>query len=173
MKTRSVALTALCTPVPALAAVLVAASASCESGTSAGDPLVGEERVAEEIVNGLAQQYADLVYDGRVSAVTVDIDRLDALASFPVLDDGLRRVAEQSSADAWVLRFSPMEQAGGVFALHAEVIDPYLAACCVMVGAVLDQDADGEWLVKDFYHSGHTRETADQRVERIARRASR
>ncbi len=107
--------------------------------------------MAEEIVAGMAQYYADKHYEGRQHSFTVDLAFLESFDDpksihTPTLNAALDNVAKQLPSErvAWSFRFMPLAKvehgSDTDYFLHAEVIDLYASHCCVIVGAELAQD---------------------------------
>ncbi len=132
--------------------------------------------LANEIVLGMVEHYADRSYGGEKRAYAVDLSSLDA----PEIDaphweyelrDGLRRIAETLSTEgaSWTLRFFRIEQdpLKISYTLFAMVVDLHAEFCCLLESAGLSRSATG-WEVTGFWPGGHARETNEFRQERVA-----
>ena len=139
--------------------------------------------LAEQIVTGLAQSYADRHHDGKERAFAVDLSLFDNTsllgdrpqAHAPELEDGLRRFAQTLSDEraSWVFRFYPIEahpDISGGADLYADVIDLHADYCCFAELVALARDEEG-WRVAGFHYGGHMEESSDFRQERLARGA--
>ncbi len=159
---------------PCLLAIVICA---CSSDLP-GRPIDQDARaitVAEEVVSGLVQLYADEHWEGEARAYRVDEHFIDGIGN-PQLEDGLRYVAKQlpfAETDAWTLRFMGLRaipQESGMYSLAAYVVDLHLEYCCHLIGARLTKSEDG-WLVENLWSGGFADETQEAQRQRLLKRA--
>ena len=122
--------------------------------------------LADEIVTGLAQSYADRHYGGDVRTFAVDMARFDGSplsgmanrVTDRALERALHRVAATLPSDraSWVFSLLPLEKEPhtDAYTIHAYVEDLHADGCCAFEAVKLARTGDG-WRVEGFFFGGY------------------
>ena len=139
--------------------------------------------LANEIVTGLAQSYADRHYGGEVRTFAVDVERFDDMpmsglgdrVTDRALERGLHRVAAMLRSDrvSWTFYLQPLvkEPYTDAYSIHAYVDDLHADGCCAFEAVELARTNDG-WTVEGFFFGGNIMESPEDRQARLAKAKS-